>query len=127
MATVFVCCDQDRVVGYYALATGGVDHVAAPGRVRQGLPRHAIPVILLARLAVDLTTQGDGLGRALVIHALAKVAALAEEVGIRALLVHAKDDGARAFYLSIAEFESSPTDELHLFLLIKDLRAALRG
>lgn len=127
LATVFVTLSGDRVAGYYALATGGVRRVDAPERVGKGLPAHPIPVVLLARLAVDSRAQGRGLARALLRDALLRVAAAADEIGIRALLVHAKDDEARDFYLHCAEFEPSPTDPLHLFLLMKDLRKALRG
>lgn len=85
-----------------------------------------VPVILLTRLAVDLSTRGHGLGRGLVRDALLRVDAAAEEIGVRALLVHAKDDEARNFCLHLAEFEPSPTDDLHLFLLMKDVRRNLR-
>lgn len=125
MCTVFVTTTEDRVVGYYALATGGVERARAPERVTRGVPAHPVPVILLARLAVDATAQGKGLGRALLRDALIRVANAAEEIGVRCLLVHAKDDRAKAFYLRHAEFEPSPTDPLHLFLLMKDLRKAL--
>jgi len=127
MATVFVTTPVDRqqVVGYYALATGGVEHAQAPARVVKGVPRHPIPVILLTRLAVDTSTQGLKLGAALLRDALIRVSGAADEVGVRALLIHAKDDEARNFYMRHAEFEPSPTDPLHLFLLIKDLRKAL--
>jgi GNAT superfamily N-acetyltransferase len=127
MATVFVATPQegDQVVGYYALATGGVEHSDAPARVVKGIPRHPVPVILLTRLAVDTSMQGRGLGAALLRDALIRVSAAADEIGVRALLIHAKDDGARSFYMSQAEFEPSPTDSMHLFLLIKDLRKAL--
>jgi hypothetical protein len=127
MATVFVTAQRStrQVVGYYALATGGVEHAEAPARVAKGVPRHPIPVILLTRLAVDVSMQGYKLGAALLRDALVRVSAAADEVGVRALLIHAKDEEARAFYLRQAEFEPSPTDPLHLFLLIKDLRKAL--
>lgn len=127
MATVFVTTDGEtgNVVGYYALATGGVENAAAPTRVTKGVPRHPVPVILLTRLAVDSAAQGRRVGRALVLDALARVAAAAREIGVRALLIHAKDEEARAFYMHLAEFEPSPTDPLHLFLLMKDLRKAL--
>ena len=125
MTTVFVTLSEGKVVGYYALATGGVERANAPGRITRGVPAHPIPVILLARLAVDLSAQKSGLGRALVRDALIRVAAAAEEVGIRALLIHAKDESAREFYMKCAEFEPSPTDPLHLFLLMKDLRKSL--
>jgi GNAT superfamily N-acetyltransferase len=125
MVTVFVTLQENKVMGYYALATGGVERANAPRRVAQGVPAHPIPVVLLARLAVDLSAQGKGLGRALLRDALIRVANAADEVGIRALLIHAKDEQARDFYLRHGEFEQSPTDPLHLFLLMKDLRKSL--
>lgn len=127
MATVFVTCDRDlrAVVGYYSLATGGVENAAAPSRVVRGVARHPVPVIVLTRLAVDTSVQGRKVGRALLVDALRRVDAAAEQVGVRALLIHARDDGARAFYMKHAEFESSPTDPLHLFLLMKDLRKVI--
>jgi GNAT superfamily N-acetyltransferase len=125
MTTVFVTCSANKVVGYYALATGGVERAQAPDRVSRGVPAHPIPVVLLARLAVDSSAQGRGLGRMLLRDALIRVASAAEEVGIRALLIHAKDERAREFYMGCAEFEPSPTDPLHLFLLMKDLRKSL--
>jgi GNAT superfamily N-acetyltransferase len=125
MTTVFVTLSDNNVVGYYALATGGVERADAPDRVTRGVPAHPVPVVLLARLAVDSTAQKIGLGRALLRDALIRVAAAADEIGIRALLIHAKDDNARDFYMSQAEFEPSPTDPLHLFLLMKDLKKLL--
>lgn len=125
MTTVFVALSDNNVVGYYALATGGVERADAPDRVTRGVPAHPVPVVLLARLAVDSTAQKIGLGRALLRDALIRVAAAADEIGIRALLIHAKDDNARDFYMSQAEFEPSPTDPLHLFLLMKDLKKLL--
>ncbi len=125
MTTVFVASSDNKVVGYYALATGGVERANAPERVTRGVPAHPIPVVLLARLAVDSSAQKMGLGRQLLRDALIRVAAAADEIGIRALLIHAKDDNARNFYMSQAEFEPSPTDPLHLFLLMKDLRKLL--
>jgi GNAT superfamily N-acetyltransferase len=82
--------------------------------------------MLLARLAVDRREQGRGLGQALLKDALLRTAQAAEIAGMRALLVHAKDDAARAWYESL-DFEPSPTDPYHLFLLMKDLRALLGG
>lgn len=127
MATVFVSTTAGSIAGYYALATGGIDHADAPARVTKGVPRHPIPVILLTRLAVDEQSQGAGLGRMLLRDALIRIDRAADEIGVRALLVHAKDDRARDFYLRVAEFEPSPTDPLHLFLLMKDLRRAILG
>jgi GNAT superfamily N-acetyltransferase len=125
MTTVFVTLLDNKVAGYYALATGGVERAEAPHRIARGVPAHPIPVVLLARLAVDSTAQGSGLGRALLRDALIRVGGAADEIGIRALLIHAKDDSARDFYLKCAEFEPSPTDPLHLFLLMKDLKKLL--
>jgi GNAT superfamily N-acetyltransferase len=113
------------VVGYYALATGAVLPADAAPRVAKGAGRHPIPVILLARLAVDRTEQGHGLGRALVKDALLRVDAAADIIGVRALLIHAENDEAGAFYRGLAPFEPSPTDPLHLLLLLKDVRKAL--
>jgi GNAT superfamily N-acetyltransferase len=125
MTTVFVTLSESKVAGYYALATGGVERANSPGRIIQGVPAHPIPVILLARLAVDSSAQKMGLGRQLLRDALIRVEAAADQIGIRALLIHAKDDNARDFYMRQAEFEPSPTDPLHLFLLMKDLKKLL--
>jgi GNAT superfamily N-acetyltransferase len=125
-ARVYVVHRAGRVVGYFALAAGSVEPDEAPERVRKGLARHTIPVILLARLAVDSSEQHQGLGAALLKDALGRSAAAADTIGARAVLVHAKDDEAKAFYRHF-DFEPSPTDPLHLFLLMKDLRAALKG
>lgn len=124
-ARVYVVHRTGRVVGYYALAAGSVEPDGAPERVKKGLARHPIPVILLARLAVDTSEQRRGLGAALLKDALRRTASAADEIGARAILVHAKDDEARAFYRHF-DFEPSPTDPLHLFLLMRDLRAILR-
>lgn len=122
--TYVVCREGQRVVGYYSLAVGAVEHGDAPERVGKGLARHPIPVMLLARLAIDRSEQGNGLGKALLKDALLRTAQAAEIAGIRALLVHAKDDEAGARYEAL-DFEPSPTDPYHLFLLMNDLRALL--
>jgi GNAT superfamily N-acetyltransferase len=119
-----VCGYGGSVVGFYSLAVGSVDPAAAAPRVIKGVPRHPVPVMILARLAVDLAHQRVGLGRALLKDALGRTAQAADIAGVRALLVHAKDERARNWYLSF-DFEPSPSDPLHLFLLMKDLRAAL--
>ncbi len=123
-AQTYVCGYGGSVVGFYSLAVGSVDPAAAAPRVIKGVPRYPVPVMILARLAVDLTHQRVGLGRALLKDALGRTAQAADIAGIRALLVHAKDERARNWYLSF-DFEPSPSDPLHLFLLMKDLRAAL--
>nr|NDG06638.1 N-acetyltransferase [Oxalobacteraceae bacterium] len=123
-AQTYVCGYGGSVVGFYSLAVGSVDPAAAAPRVIKGVPRHPVPVMILARLAVDVAHQRVGLGRALLKDALRRTAQAADIAGIRALLVHAKDERARNWYLSF-DFEPSPSDPLHLFLLMKDLRAAL--
>lgn len=116
-----------QVLGYFALAAGSVEQEAAPPRIRKGTGRYAIPVAILTRLGVDRSVQGYGLGAALVRDALLRVEQAADTIGVRALLIHCESADARAFYEHLAEFEQSPTDPLHLVLLMKDQRAALRG
>lgn len=117
--------EDDRVVGFHALATGSVLPADAPERVTRGVGRYDVPVIVLTRLGVDRSEQGRGLGRALVVHALRQVLSAAEIVGVRALLIHAEDETARSFYDRLAEFEQSSTDALHLYLLLKDIRRTI--
>lgn len=121
----FVTCGGGRVVGFYALAAAAVERGSAPGRVRRNMP-DPVPVILLSRLAVDRGEQGKGLGRHLLRDAIARSVEAADLIGVRAILVHAVGDGARSFYVRFG-FESSPTDPLHLLLLIRDARAAIGG
>lgn len=123
-AQTYVCSLGNLVVGFYSLAVGSVDPEAAPARVMKGLARHPVPVMILARLAVDKEHQRKGLGQALLKDALLRTAQAADIVGIRCLLVHAKDDAARHWYESW-EFEPSPTDPYHLFLMLKDLKSLL--
>ena len=123
-AQTWVCCRDDVVVGFYSLAVGSVDRGTAPSRVVKGLARHPVPVMILARLAVDSAHQRKGLGRALLRDALLRTAQAADIAGIRCLLVHAKDDSARQWYENW-EFEPSPTDPYHLFLLLKDLQTLI--
>ena len=124
--TYVVCRGGQRIVGYYSLCVGAVEQAEAPSRVTKGLARHPIPVMLLARLAIDQSEQGCGLGKALLKDALLRTTQAADIAGIRALLVHAKDDEARSWYEAL-DFEPSPTDPYHLFLLLKDLRAILKN
>jgi GNAT superfamily N-acetyltransferase len=123
-AQTYVCCQGDVVVGFYSLAVGSVDPKAAPSRVMKGLAHHPVPVMILARLAVDKEHQRRGLGQALLKDALLRTAQAADIAGIRCLLVHAKDDAAQHWYASW-EFEPSPTDPYHLFLMLKNLKSLL--
>jgi GNAT superfamily N-acetyltransferase len=119
----FVTCRDGRVVGFYALASAAVERGGTPGRVRRNMP-DPVPVILLSRLAIDRTEQGNGLGAQLLRDAITRAVAAAEIIGVRALLVHAVHERARTFYAHF-DFEPSPTDPLHLLLLIKDARALI--
>ena len=123
-AQTYVCCINGEVVGFYSLAVGSVDPESATSRVSKGLARHAVPVMILARLAVDQAHQRKGLGQALLKDALLRTAQAADIAGVRALLVHAKDEAARQWYESW-EFEPSPTDSFHLFLMLKDMKSLL--
>lgn len=123
-AQTYVSCQDGAVIGFYSLSVGSVEPEQATPRIIKGLARHPVPVMLLARLAVDQHHQNLGLGRAMLKDALLRTAQAADIAGIRALLVHAKDDLARQWYLNW-EFEPGQTDPFHLFLMIKDLRAAL--
>lgn len=113
----FVTVDSGRcVMGYYALAAGAVSHRASPGSVRRNMP-DPVPVIVLARLAVDRRAQGKQLGGALLKDAVLRTLAIAENVGVRALLVHAVHQRAKAFYLHYG-FEQSPIDPMTLMLRV---------
>jgi GNAT superfamily N-acetyltransferase len=121
-----VACRGDSVVAYYSLAAGSVEPDAATERAATGQGRQPIPVIVLARLAVDLTEQSHGLGEQMLLQALARSAEAASLIGVRAVLVHAKAGAARGFYERYG-FEPSPTHPLHLLLLMKDIRRSLGG
>ena len=95
---VYVICDDTRVVGYYALATGGLVAVEATGAIRRNMP-NPIQAMVLGRLAVDVEWQGRGLGADLLRDAVLRTGRVAEEVGVRVLLVHALNDRAARFYL----------------------------
>ncbi|HET9307517.1 MAG TPA: GNAT family N-acetyltransferase [Candidatus Sulfotelmatobacter sp.] len=123
-ARTYVVHRSGSVVGYYSISAGSVSVEEAPSRVAKGLARHPIPIILLARLAVDRDEKGTGLGKALLKDALLRIAHAAEIVGARAVLVHAIDEQARKFYQHFG-FEASPLHELQLMLLMKDLRKSL--
>jgi predicted N-acetyltransferase YhbS len=112
---------DEKVIGYYSLAVGAVAHAQAPPRIVKG--KAPVPVMLLARLAADNVVNGKGLGAALLHDALARTLHAVDIAGIRAVIVHAKDNNARCFYEHF-DFENSPTDSYHLYLLIKDLRKA---
>jgi len=115
-ARTFVVCKAEtkRVVGFYSLATGSVNHVEATGNLRRNMP-DPIPVIILARLAVDITFHGQGLGADLLHDAVLRCYRVAENIGVRAIMVHALTDEAKAFYIHHG-FKVSQTQERTLFL-----------
>ncbi len=116
-----------EVVAYYGWCMAQLHPMEAPPRLRKGGGRYPQPVALLARLGVDVRHEGRGLGAALLQDVFFRVIALSDEIGCRALLVHAESDPARAFYRHlIPEFEDSPTDPLHLVVLTKDIRRTLQ-
>jgi GNAT superfamily N-acetyltransferase len=119
--------EQDgRVVGYHAIAAASVERGKATFRASKGMPNQPVPAILLGRLAVDRTVQGQGLGAWLLQDAMRRALSVSEELGVRVLLVHAIDDSARSFYERFG-FEASASDPLNLQLLMKDIRATLGG
>ena len=120
-AQTYVAEVGDEVAGYYSLTVGQVEYGDAPERMAKGIARHPVPIMLLARLGVDGAWQGKGLGAALLADALRRTSQAADIAGIRALVVHAKDERAKAFY-SHFDFASMPQDSLHMFLLLKDIR-----
>lgn len=120
-AQTYVGLVGNSVVGYYTLAVGQVSRDEVPERLTKGLARHPVPIMLLARLAVAVSAQGQGVGKALLRDAMQRTLQAADIAGIRAFAVHAKDAEARAFYEKF-DFTPSPTDPMHLFVLLKDVR-----
>jgi GNAT superfamily N-acetyltransferase len=120
-AQTYIALSGETVVGYYSLAVGEVAYDDAPGRLSKGLARHPVPIMLLARLAVRAGLQGQGIGAGLLKDAMLRTLRAADIAGIRAFAVHAKDENARRFYEHFG-FIPSPTDPLHLYLLVKDIK-----
>lgn len=118
--------DSADVVAYYAWCMASVALVDAPDRLRKGAGRYPQPVALLARLGVAIEHEGHGLGAGLLQDVIGRTHALASEIDCRGLLVHAETSEAKSFYAHLVpEFEASPTDSLHLFLVMKDIRRTL--
>jgi GNAT superfamily N-acetyltransferase len=120
----YVLVTENSVIGYHTLVVGEVAYAHAPERLKKGLARHPIPIMLLARLAVTRDWQGRGMGPALLKDALLRTLQAADIAGIRAFAVHAKDDEARSFYEHF-DFIAAPSDPMHLFVLIKDIKALI--
>jgi len=120
-AQTYVGIVGEVIVGYHTLAVGHVTLEHAPERLTKGLARRPVPVMLLARLATDRRWRGQGIGKSLLRDAMLRTLQAAKIAGIRALAVHAKDEDARRFYEHF-DFVPSPTDPMHLFVLLKDVR-----
>jgi GNAT superfamily N-acetyltransferase len=120
----YVACVEKRVVGYYALAVGAVAHAEAPGRVRRNMPG-PVPVMIIGRLAVDKTAQGQALGLALLRDALLRTVQAAEIAGIRAILVHAISERAKHFYEK-SGFIASPFEPMTLMITVAEARKAMQ-
>lgn len=118
----FVACEAGRVIGYYALAASAIATESAPGRFRRNMP-DPIPVVVLGRLAIARSHQGQGLGRSMFQDAARRIVQTADTIGIRGLLVHAMSDDAKAFYLQLG-LNPSPLEPMTLMVTIADLRAA---
>lgn len=117
-----------EVVAYYSWSMAAISVGDAPTRLRKGAGRYPQPVALLARLGVSVRHEGRGLGAGLLQDVIGRTARLGTEIGCRGLLVHAETAAARDFYLHLVpEFESSPTDDLHLVLMMKDILRTLRS
>lgn len=123
-ARTFVGLEGNRVIGYYSLAVGSVLYDEAPERMAKGLARHPIPILLMARFAVDRGYQGLGVGRGLFKDALKRSLGVAKEAGVRAFMTHAKDDEAKALYLRFG-MQECPANPLHLYLLMKDVERSI--
>ena len=116
------------MVAYYAWTMAHNTVTDAPARLRTGAGSYPQPVALLARLGVHRDHERQGLGAALLRDVIQRVAVISDDIGCRGLLVHCESERARDFYLHlIPEFERSPTDELHLVLLLTDIKKTLRG
>jgi GNAT superfamily N-acetyltransferase len=100
--TYAVVDEENRVVGYYALTVASLEREEATGRASRGMPRHPIPAMLLGRLAVDESVQGEGVGAMLLADVMQRTLLVAEETGIRLLLVHVVNEDARNFYRPFA-------------------------
>jgi GNAT superfamily N-acetyltransferase len=122
----YVGIADDAIVGFYTLAVGHLTHEDAPARLTKGPARHPVPIMLLARLAVDRRWHGRGVGKAVLRDAMQRTLQAAEIAGIRAFAVHAKDEDARRFYEHF-DFIPSPVDPMHLFVLLKDVRRIILG
>ncbi len=121
----FVVCDGATIVAYYCVSAGAIERTAAPGKVKRNAP-DVIPVSMVGRLAVDRKHAGKGLGSQLLADALRRIAVASGSIGIAAVVVHAKDENAKKFYMACAEFIEYPDDSRTLFLPIETVVSAIK-
>lgn len=123
-ARTFVLVKDDEVVGHFSLTMGSVRRADAPAKLVRGLPQYPVGMVLLARLAVDRTAQGRGLGATLLAEALRKAVAAGDAAAARLIVVDAVDDAAARFYMRYG-FVAVPDHSLRLYRRMKDVRASL--
>jgi predicted N-acetyltransferase YhbS len=123
--TYVVCTEPRAVIGYYCLSASTISHAAATGSIRRSMP-DPVPMMLLGRLAVDITWRGKGIGAALMKDAVLRTVEVAQSVGVRGLMVHALSEDARRFYEAL-DFEESPADPANLMILLKDIAQTMRS
>jgi GNAT superfamily N-acetyltransferase len=119
----YVVCDGNRVIAYYCISAGAIQRSAAPGKIRRNAP-DAIPISVIGRLAVSRDHAGRGLGADILADALRRIALASQKIGIGAVLIHAKSDAAKRFYMRCAEFTEYPADSRILFLPIETMAKA---
>ncbi len=124
-ARTFVGLEDNRVVGYYSLAVSAIKYDEAPERMTKGLARHPVPILLMARFAVDKDFQGKGIGKGLFKDAIARCLNISQQAAVRAFMVHAKDEEARELYLRFG-MQECPENSFHLYYLMKDIERTLR-
>ena len=120
----YVVCDDNKVIAYFCISAGAIERHLAPSRIRRNAP-DTIPVSIIGRLAVSLNYKGRGLGADLLSDALRRIAVASRSIGISAVLVHAKSEAAKQFYIRCAEFIEYPQDSRTLFLPIETVIAVL--
>lgn len=125
-ARVYVAVEttQDLIAAYFCLSAAQADHAVVPLRISQGMGQSAIPVVLIGRFGVDRLFQGSGLGTFMVRHAFEETLKTAQWIGVRALMIDAKDQDAANFYDRLG-FTASVNDPLRLFIMIKDVKRSL--
>lgn len=122
-SNVFVCCDGNKVLAYYATSASSVLHSDVPKKLTRNMP-NPIPVVLLGRLAVDASLEGKGVGRSLFKDAAQRVNAAADHIGVVAIVVHPISDQARHFWLKQG-FVDCPGEQRMMIATMKDIRAVI--